>query len=159
MPVREYYFLILCIPVLFVSMIIGAIIAALIKNTRVYQYIDSHTFYNSRKFYDFLGTEIVKNLIINTPLKSFNSNIKIEKRKYHKEEILDLRHKMTEAEIGHIIGFVFVLLVCIVSCFSGQDKTSVLVLFVLNIIFNFYPVLIQQSNKIRLNRILKNEFW
>ena len=62
---------------------------------------------------------------------------------------------MNDAEIGHLIGFYVLLLLCLVYIFLGKNWKLILFIFVMNIILNLYLVFLQQYNKRRVNRFLK----
>lgn len=136
-------------------MIVGVFVTNTVKDTKLYQYINENTISKNTNFYKFFGTEIIKNLIIKTPLKNFNTEIVIKKSKLDINELNDLKSKMNNAEIGHIVGFIFVIFTSLILCILNQNKTAIIVLNILNIIFNFYPILIQEQNKLRINKIIK----
>ncbi|EPR71182.1 hypothetical protein ADIWIN_3227 [Winogradskyella psychrotolerans RS-3] len=61
---------------------------------------------------------------------------------------------MVYAEIGHLIGFIFILIVIVIKLWNGLFL-SAFILFLFNIIFNLYPILLQQQNKNRIDHILR----
>jgi len=61
---------------------------------------------------------------------------------------------MVYAEIGHIIGFIFILIIIGLQI-GHKAYTFALILFIFNVIFNLYPSLLQQKNKKRIDNILK----
>lgn len=58
-------------------------------------------------------------------------------------------------EKSHIILFIFALLTNIYAVWTRSIGTAI-ILFIGNIIFNLYPVLLQQYNRIRYMRVLTN---
>ncbi|MBN2275726.1 MAG: hypothetical protein JXR41_09965 [Bacteroidales bacterium] len=58
------------------------------------------------------------------------------------------------AEFGHGFGFIIVLIINIYLGLSTNLLMTVLV-FVINILFNFYPYVLQRYHRLRLNRIIK----
>lgn len=61
---------------------------------------------------------------------------------------------MTYAEIVHLIGFAYVMLRVLVNLINGDHHSMIAPLIAVNIILNFYPTLLQQMNKRRIDRIL-----
>ncbi len=61
---------------------------------------------------------------------------------------------MIEAEISHLIGFVFVMIFSLIAWFKCEWALGFTILGV-NIFMNLNPVLLQQQNKRRINRIIK----
>lgn len=74
-------------------------------------------------------------------------------------DLQNIRHEMTKAEIGHWIGFLFVILVILILVFRHIYLFAG-VLFVVNIFANTYPSLLQQFNKRKLDeRIAKSSIY
>jgi len=69
-------------------------------------------------------------------------------------ELPDLRNEMTIAEIGHLIGFVFVIGFVLVKVGQGYYLFA-LVMLIVNILMNLYPTLLQQQNKRRIDKYFK----
>lgn len=138
-------------------MIVGFFVTNTIKDTKLYHYIEESTISKTPNFYKFLGVGLIKNLIIKTPLKIFNTEIVVKKSKLNFKELNDLKLKMNNAKIGHIVGFVVVIIASLVLCIlNNQNKNAIIILNILNIIFNFYPILIQEQNTLRINEIIKH---
>ena len=138
------------------SMIVGILAVRLLKDTKLYQYINDNTISTDPKFYSFLGTSIIKRLIMNTSLNNFNKEIIVKSPNLDLQELNNLKLKMTNAEVGHIVAFIFLMATTIVLVLLDQDIAVLIILNILNIIFNLYPILIQQQNKLRIDRILKS---
>jgi len=66
----------------------------------------------------------------------------------------NLEHGTRQSEFGHLIVFFIVLGMNIFVAFRYGISKS-LSLFILNIIFNFYPVILQRYNRPRLQRMIK----
>ncbi|WP_175455641.1 glycosyl-4,4'-diaponeurosporenoate acyltransferase CrtO family protein [Winogradskyella thalassocola] len=92
-------------------------------------------------------------IIKNSFFKVFNQNIKLKQRA-SREDLKQLRNEMVYAEIGHIIGFTFIIIIILIKLWSAQYM-SALIMLVFNVIFNLYPALLQQHNKKRIDTILK----
>lgn len=61
---------------------------------------------------------------------------------------------MTYAEFVHLIGFAYVVVKIFVNMINDELHGMIAPLFIMNIIANFYPVLLQQLNKRRIDRLL-----
>lgn len=143
------------IPILLGSMILGFFAVQIFRKSRVYRYFYDNVLSENPAFYKRIGTDYVRNLIRFTPLKYFNQRIHINTKRVDKGILLDLKREMTDAEFGHAVGFVTIW---IVAGFLYHFKVTGLTIFILsllNILFNLYPIFIQQSNKLRINRLLK----
>ena len=84
------------------------IVNALIKNRAFYAKLVNFNFIRSKRINKWLGLGVFKWVVKNTFFKFFNQSIKIEKR-IGLSELEALRKEMTTAEMGHLIGFVFVV--------------------------------------------------
>lgn len=84
----------------------------------------------------------------------FNQKLKY-KGKLNQERLVKLKHEMTLSEVGHMIAFYFLLLINLLFVYLKVDWRYIIVFFMLNIIFNFYLVLLQQYNKRRIDKLLK----
>ncbi len=73
---------------------------------------------------------------------------------YRNPDLLKLRDEMTKAEIGHLIGFFVVLIWAVYKSMTASLLLGLVVLLV-NVLFNLYPVLLQQENKKKIDIILE----
>ncbi|MEH1007279.1 hypothetical protein VDP25_05995 [Winogradskyella sp. ECml5-4] len=137
----------------FVSWTIGLIVNNAIKNTTFYSKLSDFQFIRSATIYNSLGLSVFAWIIKNSFFKIFNQNIKLKKRA-SREDLKQIRNEMVYAEIGHIIGFIFILIIIGLQI-GYKAYTFALILFVFNVIFNLYPSLLQQKNKKRIDNILK----
>ena len=69
--------------------------------------------------------------------------------------LIELREGMIYAEVVHLIGFAYVIVRIVVNIINDEHHSMIVPLFTMNIIMNFYPVLVQQLNKRRIDRLLK----
>jgi hypothetical protein len=91
-------------------------------------------------------------MLISTFWRHFNPKIKIA-GKVNRNDLLNLRKEMTYAEISHLIAFVAVLIFAAIK-YSSKHYSLVIPLLVSNVLFHFYPALVQQYNKRRLDVVL-----
>ena len=71
------------------------------------------------------------------------------------ESVKEKLNETYSIERAHTVLFVFCLLTSIYA-FLSHELTTAIILFVGNIIFNYYPNLLQQYNRIRYTRVVKN---
>ena len=70
------------------------------------------------------------------------------------EAIKSLEHGTRQAEFGHLVIFIIVLLFNVFVAIHYGFKQSISLL-ILNIIFNVYPIILQRYNRPRWQRIIK----
>lgn len=108
------------------------------------------------KFYKKLGVDKFKKLATNGDL----INRKIRKKYPTYRNVINfetVREKLNETytiEKSHTVLFVFCLLTNIYALSTNSIETAV-ILFIGNILFNYYPNLLQQYNRIRYKRVIE----
>jgi hypothetical protein len=119
--------------------------------------IDRVQFSQSVSFYRNLGVHVFKRFATNGDI----INRQIRRKFPRHRNVYDLKSaelKLKEtytAEKLHWIFFIFTI-ATIVYIFSSKESLEIAILLIVsNIIFNFYPNLLQQYNRIRLKRTLK----
>jgi len=138
------------ISISFISWIVGLVGNAILIKSAYYGKVSNFNFVKSKAVNRLLGITYFQWVVKNTPFKFFNQKIKL---KNGKADLLEIRKEMTIAEIGHLIGFVFVM-------GFALNKTIVygalfgLVIMAVNIPMNLYPSLLQQENKRRIDRLI-----
>ncbi|WCO02118.1 glycosyl-4,4'-diaponeurosporenoate acyltransferase CrtO family protein [Psychroserpens ponticola] len=137
----------------FASWTIGLVINNAIKNMAFYSRFSHFNFIKKESTYRAIGMTSFKWILKNSFFKYFNQKLKFESRPSI-SQLHDIRKEMTYSEIGHLIGFIFILIVMILKLRDGH-VTYAAILFICNIIFNLYPSLLQQQNKKQIDRILK----
>ena len=104
------------------------------------------------EFYKLLKLDLFTFFVKNTFFRHCNTKIRITKRP-NIDEIDKLLNEITISELCHFFGFIFVLLFQIAILISGfyvMFFSSIL----FNTIFNLYPILLQERNKLRLKNLL-----
>ncbi len=132
---------------------VGMIVNALIKNQSFYANLSNFNFIRSKRINKWLGLGVFKWVVKNTAFKFFNQSLKVETR-VGLPELEALRKEMTTAEVGHLIGFGFVLVFAAEKA-AGGDYLFGLTIMGLNALLNLYPSLLQQQNKRRLDRLIE----
>ena len=138
---------------IFVSYTIGAYLTTIIIHSSLNKYFLGKD-YLSDIWTKRLGILHFGWLIRHSFMGIFNQKLKY-KGKLNQERLSKLKHEMTLSEVGHLIAFYFLLLISILFIYLKVDWRYILVFFILNIIFNFYLVLLQQYNKRRIDKLLK----
>jgi hypothetical protein len=131
------------------------IIHAMLKKTEFYnKRLLNLDFVENEKLNKYIGVEIIKWIVKNTPFKYFNQTIKI-KGKIEKTGLIKLREDMTSSEISHLIGFAFVLIVALLIFLKTKFFLGMVIILTVNILMNLYPSLLQQQNKRRIDKLIK----
>jgi len=150
-----YKYLTFSIAITFISFIVGMAVNAILKKTKFYNNrLSKLNLIKSEKLNKCLGVDIVKWVVKNTPFKYFNQKLKLR----NKIEIADLhvlRVEMTSSEIDHLIGFVFVMFFVLMKFYKTEWLFGLTILIV-NILMNLSPSLLQQQNKRRIDKLIKN---
>lgn len=146
------YSIISAITLIFVSWIVGILVNNMIRNADFYSKLSHFNFIKNKSTYTILGMHLFKWMIKHTFFKYFNQKIKLNKRP-SQSQLRELRKEMTYSEISHLIGFIFAFIILTIELIMGKENFAI-ILFVLNIIFNLYPSLLQQQNKAQIDRIL-----
>ena len=140
------------VALIFLSYTIGALLTSVLNATGLIRYFYNRNFI-SDKWTKNLGVLHFGWLVKNTFMRLFNNKVYL-KNKRDKESLKMLIKESTNAEVGHLIGFVSLLIVNIYIFFAGDNFIYALVLMLINIIFNLYLVFLQQYNKRRVKRLL-----
>jgi len=128
-------------------------INSIVVKTEYYKKISNLNFITSKTLNKNIGIEYFKWIVKNTFFKFFNQKIKLKDNKVGLSEI---RKEMTIAEIGHLIGFIFVTFFAIYKSFS-HNLLFGLVIMIVNVLMNLYPALLQQENKRRIDKLIRRQ--
>lgn len=137
----------------FVSWCIGLVLNNIIKKMPFYSKLSHFNFIKKEATYQAIGMSGFKWILKNSFFKYFNQKLKFETRPSI-AQLLEIRKEMTYSEIGHYIAFIFIVVITILKLYNEQLMYAT-ILCICNIIFNLYPSLLQQQNKKRIDRILK----
>ena len=141
------------IALVFISYGIGAIFTSFLKSSGLIKHLSN---------LNFISDDITKKLgvlhfgwvVKNSFMRIFNKEVYL-KGKRDKESLLKLIDEMTAAEVGHLIGFVVLLILNIYMFLSGVDPIYAAVFALINIVFNLYLVFLQQFNKRRICKVVE----
>jgi hypothetical protein len=139
--------------IVFGSWLVGMFLNSLLSKTSFYKRLTDLHFVRSKKLNRVIGLRPFRWIVKNTFFKNFNQNLKLS-GKAEPGELEALKKEMTSAEISHLIAFVLVSAFALVKSVSVHFSYG-LIMMLVNTLLNFYPALLQQENKRRINRFLK----
>jgi hypothetical protein len=140
------------IAVMFLSFIVGVIADLVLRRMPAYGWMSGRYLFADAKTYESLGVEWYRKILLATPLRMFNTNIKLpKKRDLHL--LKQIRQHIATAEVSHWVGFAVMLAATVYAWISYGPKTGLSFVF-FNIIGNLYPCLLQQYNKRRLHQLI-----
>lgn len=134
-----------------ISWIVGIIVNTIIKNRPWYENLSHIQLIKNERVYKWIGIDAVKWIVKNTPFKYFNPGLRVQGKV---TDLKALRREMTYADIGHLVGFVFVTIVAVVKAINVSLLFG-LIIMIVNVLMNLYPSLLQQQNKKRIDRFIK----
>jgi Glycosyl-4,4'-diaponeurosporenoate acyltransferase len=133
-----------------VSWMVGIIGGALLLKTSYFERLSHLNFIRSKVLNRALGIQQFKWVVKNSFFRFLNQSIRVEGKR---TDLLSIRREMTLAEIGHLIGFLFVAAAALYQSFNVSLLFG-LTMMIPNTILNAYPSLLQQENKRRIDRLL-----
>lgn len=148
-----YKYISFSIAITFISFLVGMAVNSLLKKTKFYDNeLSNLNFVKSEKLNQWLGVDLVKWMVKNTPFKYLNQKLKLNNT-IEKTDLHQLRQEMTSSEIDHLIGFVFVTIFALLKVYKSEWLFA-LTIMIVNILMNLHPSLLQQQNKRRIDKIL-----
>ncbi|MBL0012577.1 MAG: hypothetical protein IPP30_02120 [Flavobacterium sp.] len=148
-----YKYISFSIAITFISFLVGMAVNSLLKKTKFYDNeLSNLNFVKSEKLNQWLGVDLVKWMVKNTPFKYLNQKLKLNNT-IEKADLHQLRQEMTSSEIDHLIGFVFVTIFALLKVYKSEWLFA-LTIMIVNILMNLHPSLLQQQNKRRIDKIL-----
>lgn len=140
------------VAVLFLSFIFGMMGNALLSRLPSYERLGDRYLFSSLKTYERFGVLWYRRILLATPIRSFNTDIRFSTNRSI-EALVSVKKHMTNAELAHWIGFAAMLTVTVaVLWFRGFELALAHLIF--NVIGNLYPCLLQQYNRLRLSKAL-----
>ncbi len=139
--------------IIMVSWLLGLLSTSYLKEQKYYYKLSSLKIFGNVRIYKAIGIELFKWSVTKTFYRHLNKNIKFNRRP-SLNELVSVRNEMTNSEILHGVAFVLVLIIGVPFTVIQKGHNTVLPLLVFNIIFNLYPTLLQQYNKVKLDRLI-----
>ena len=137
----------------FISWIVGMILNGILVKTSYYKKLSNLNFISNKTVNKRIGIKYFKWIVKNTFFKFFNQKIKLDDQK---TDLTHIRHEMTLAEVSHLIGFVFVIVVAIYKIMTVSFLFGIFMM-IPNILMNLYPSLLQQENKRRIDKLITKQ--
>lgn len=146
------HFLDNAIAAMFVSFMVGVLVDPVLRRFTVYRWLSTRYLFVRPVTYENLGVLWFRQLLMATPLRWFNPNIRITNSR-DLESVRTVRQHMASAEISHWVGFATMLGMTIVAWWY-RGATIGLAYGFFNIVGNLYPCLLQQYNKRRICQLI-----
>lgn len=138
------------IAISFISWMVGLILNGILVKTEYYDRISKQNFIPGKRTNRTIGMEYFRWIVKNTPFKLFNQKISLKDKN---TELTEIRKEMTIAEIGPLIGFLWVTFFAIYKSYT-ENYLFGLVIMAVNVLMNLHPILLQQENKRRWDRLI-----
>ena len=136
------------IAALFISFLFGGLGDAILRRLPIYEWLSTRYLFASSKTYERLGVLWFRKFLLSTPLRYFNPNIQFTQNR-DLSLLKKIRGYIAAAEVSHWVAFVMLSVWMAAAWWYRGPKVGV-AFFVLNIVGNIYPCLLQQYNKRRL---------
>lgn len=133
-----------------VSWMVGIIGMSWLARSPWYQRLQHLSFVPGSTANRFLGIWLFRRVVRDTPFRFFNPAVKLREGR---ADLRRIRDAMTHAEVSHLIGFAFVVIVAVYMGFAVGWVFAALMMLP-NVVLNLYPTLLQQANKRRIDRLL-----
>ena len=146
-------YIIFAISFTFSFSIVGLFANLAIKDKSFYRHLENFNFIKSDTVNRYLGIVYFKEILLRSFWRQLNPTIKITKHP-DRQKLISLRNEMTSAEIGHLIAFICVIIVAVIFKIKHFYEGAFIPILISNIIFHTYPVLLQQYNKRRLDKVI-----
>lgn len=137
---------------LFLSYTAGLIVDQTLRRTINYPKLSNFQLFKTPQAYERLGILPFKRAI--TPF-TMNAGLKDGIKSKDISYLKEIRDHMTAGEIGHWVAAIFLFGVTLVAVWKGKSPLVVFGYVILNLFGNVYLSLLQQYNKLRLDRILQ----
>ncbi|WMW80905.1 hypothetical protein RF679_01160 [Undibacterium cyanobacteriorum] len=140
------------VAMMFLSFIIGVFVDLALRRMAIYESISGRFLFADEKTYERFGVALYRKILLATPLRFFNTQIKIPKNR-DLQLLKDIRKHIAAAEVSHWVGFVVMMVATIYAWMNFGPKIG-LSFVVLNVLGNLYPCMLQQYNKRRLYQLI-----
>jgi hypothetical protein len=140
------------IAVMFLSFIIGVFADLVLRKVSAYGWMSGGYLFSNLATYEYLGVGLYRKILLATPLRLFNPNIKLPRTR-DLRLLKDIRQHMATAEVSHWVGFAVMLAATVYAWSASGPGTGASFLF-FNAVGNLYPCLLQQYNKRRLHQLI-----
>jgi len=108
-----------------------------------------------QKTYNILKVDVFKKVLLATFWRNKNQRKKYFNGKL--EGVLVLERQSKKSEFGHLLPFIIITAVVVYLIVLGLI-TLATVTFIINIVFNFYPILLQRHHRMRIQLLRKRMY-
>lgn len=140
------------VAVMFLSFLFGMMGNAVLRRLPIYETFGRRYLFSGLRAYERLGVLWYRRVLLATPLRFFNSDIRFSANRSLATMDSLLIHMMN-AEVAHWVGFGAMLVLNFVAGWYFGIKTA-LAYIIVNLLGNLYPCLLQQYNRHRLTRVI-----
>ena len=131
---------------------LGAIVSEIFKSRLNDKSLLTNTLFINKKIYRKLGVDFFEFLVTKTFYGKINQTIRINSISC--SDLLKSRHEMIKSEFGHVIGLLSSQLMLFIIFDLRTELTFFFSGTTFNLILNLYPILLQQKNRSRINKII-----
>ena len=107
-----------------------------------------------KKIYKLLKVNMFRKILLATLWRNQKQRKKYFNGK--KNGISNLENQSMKSEFGHFIPFLLICLLCVYLIIIGLNKLSVFT-FLINVIGNFYPIILQRHHRMRIQIIRRRQ--
>lgn len=140
------------IAVMFLSFIVGLFADHVLRKSSWYEWLSQRYLFSDERAYEAVGVGLYRKILLATPLRMFNPNIKLPRTR-DLRVLKEIRRHMATAEVSHWAGFAVMMLVTVYAWNIAGPRTGASFVF-FNALGNLYPCLLQQYNKRRLHHLI-----
>ena len=140
------------VAVVFLSFIFGMMGNAILCRLAIYEWLSNRFLFSGLKPYERLGVLWYRKILLATPLRYFNTNIRFSANRDLATLDSVMMH-MKNAEAAHWVGFAAMLTIGFVA-WAYIGLKMALAYLILNAFGNLYPCLLQQYNRHRLTKVI-----
>jgi hypothetical protein len=150
------------ISIIMISWAIGGSLNVYLSTKYIYKSLYSVILVKNDENYKYLGLSMFSFFVTKTFYAKFNTIIKFKSGNV--SDLEKMKREMINSEVGHVIGlFAAQLIILIFFVFKPIiywmpiSFSFFIVATIMNILHNLYPILLQQKNRLRIQKIISNK--
>lgn len=141
-----------CILVVLSSWGVGGLVNEYLRTLSSYKSLTTMVFIKKDKLNAYLGVNLFQVLVSKSWYSKINKTINL--KDYSFEGLKNMRKHIESGEMGHLIGLTLVQAYFLIQLILEGSLSHFSLGTILNILLNLYPILLQQKNKLRIDRLL-----
>lgn len=134
-------------------MVLGALMVEILKRSPDYEQLANFRFIKNDRINDWIGVNLIKWIVAKTAWRRLNPKLTASPSS-NLTELKELRMSMTHAEVAHLFAFILQIVIIAILWWFDRDPVFLLILTLMNVFLNLYPSLLQQRNKVKLDRVI-----